>query len=56
MIQRRRNGFQGAWHQISVYRYEKKGMSKGEFISVAHVNGVPEMKWMSLLKGKLLRR
>lgn len=31
--------FQGARHQIPIHRHEGKGMSKGEFTSVAQVNG-----------------
>lgn len=31
--------FQGTWNKVSVYRHEGKGMSKGEFNSVAQVNG-----------------
>lgn len=30
---------QGARYQIPVHRYERKGMSKGEFTSVAQANG-----------------
>lgn len=39
MTQRKLSDFQGAWDKVSVYRHEGKGMSKGEFNSVAQVNG-----------------
>ena len=31
--------FQRAWHQVSVVDMKEKGMSKGEFNSVAQANG-----------------
>ena len=40
MIRKKLNVFQGAWHQVSVYRYEgKRHEQRRNFNSVAQVNG-----------------
>lgn len=30
---------QGTWHQVPIHRYERKGISKGEFRSVGQAGG-----------------